>query len=307
MTSVTILVPTRNRAAPLARALRSLAVLSVPADLRVDVLVVDNSADGNAGPVVHSVAMPFPVRLVHEPRPGVSSARNRGVAEAAGDIVAFVDDDCEADHYWLAAQMATLARTGADASFGPRVAVIDGPTPDDASWFTATYSRDFGLSDGADVTRRDAHLPLPGAALVRSRCLSGMPFDPRLDHIGGEDVLLFRQLRLGGARFVWSPQARMIEHIPQSRIDQAFVMRRRYVSGQHRCLVPMLIEPPQRAKMLYHMAEGAVAATLAGPLALGGRAFGHWPPGPTNLLMSALGKLTWWRRNRPSLYGSGHR
>lgn len=208
---------------------------------------------------------------------------------------------------WLAAQVETLRKTGADASFGPRLAAIKGPEPSDADWYRATYSRDFGFADGTDVTRRTAHLPLPGSAFVKARCLTGEPFDARLDHIGGEDVLLFRQLRIKGRRFVWSPRAKVTEYIPQSRIDQTFVLSRRYLSGQHRCLIPTLTRPPQYAEMAEHMAKGAAITALAAPVALAGRLTGRWPPRATGALMSGLGKLTWWRANRTAFYGAGHR
>ena len=304
---ITVLIPTRNRPGPLARALASLGRITLPPDAKVDVLVVDNSADGNARAVVDAADLPHPIAMLHVAQPGVSTARNVGCAAAAGDIVAFLDDDCEASPTWLTAQLATLAATGADASFGPRIAAIEGPEPPDAAWFKDTYSRDLRLEDGADVTARTAHLPLPGSAFVKSRCLTGTPFDERLDAIGGEDVLLFRQLALDGRRFVWSPDARVTEHIPQSRIDHGFVLRRRYLSGQHRCLIPMLTRPPRWREMLEHMAKGALITALAGPPALLGRLSGRWPPVITGVLMSGLGKLTWWRRNRPTLYGHGHR
>jgi hypothetical protein len=41
------------------------------------------------------------VRVLHEPRPGISAARNRGLAAASGEIVAFTDDDVEVDRRWL--------------------------------------------------------------------------------------------------------------------------------------------------------------------------------------------------------------
>lgn len=307
---ITILIPTRNRPEPLARALASIARLDPVPDAEVDVLVADNSADANARPVVEAAGLPLPVACIHVAKPGVATVRNAGLAEASGELIAFLDDDCEADPAWLAAQVATLRATGADASFGPRIARIEGAAPPDAELIAKTYSRDLALADGTDVTDRDAHLPLPGAVFVAARCLAGRPgpFDTRLDQIGAEDVLLFRQLRQQGRRFVWSPQARVVEWIPLSRANPGFVMRRRYLSGQHRCLVPMMMEPAQRGEMLGHMAKGAVAAAVAGPVALVARALtGRWPRRATGLTMSGLGKVTWWRKERPALYGQGHR
>ncbi len=78
---VTVVICTRDRPRELARALASLAAAGGDAQL----LVVDNSRDHNAAPVCER----FPVRLVHEPRPGLDIARNRGVAESRTSIVAF--------------------------------------------------------------------------------------------------------------------------------------------------------------------------------------------------------------------------
>ncbi len=62
-----------------------------------EVIVVDNHRGEHP-----EVALPG-ARVVREPRPGISAARNTGVAAATGDIVAFTDDDVEVDAGWLRA------------------------------------------------------------------------------------------------------------------------------------------------------------------------------------------------------------
>ena len=44
---------------------------------------------------------PWGARVVHEPTGGLDRARNRGIAESTGEIVAFVDDDCTVHEKWL--------------------------------------------------------------------------------------------------------------------------------------------------------------------------------------------------------------
>jgi glycosyltransferase involved in cell wall biosynthesis len=66
----------------------------------VEIIVVDN---GSAR-LPETVCSAWPdVRLVSEPIPGPGPARNRGIREARGDVLAFIDADCRADPGWLAA------------------------------------------------------------------------------------------------------------------------------------------------------------------------------------------------------------
>jgi len=92
----TVVIPVRNGAAMVGDAISSVLEGDFPADRR-EILVVDNrSTDGTA-----DVIRDFPVTYVHEPRPGVSNARNRGIAEGRGEVFAFMDGDCIAGTGWL--------------------------------------------------------------------------------------------------------------------------------------------------------------------------------------------------------------
>ena len=98
-----VVVPTAmSRPEQLRRCLRTLAALDHP---DYEVIVVDNRPAG-APPV----ELPG-VRLVREPRPGISAARNMGLSEATGEIVAFTDDDVEVDRRWLRALAERFARS----------------------------------------------------------------------------------------------------------------------------------------------------------------------------------------------------
>jgi GT2 family glycosyltransferase len=69
----------------------------------LEVIVADNDAD--PGPLAAALEAAFAgddrVRWVHEPRQGISYARNAGLAAARGDIVAFTDDDVLVDRHWV--------------------------------------------------------------------------------------------------------------------------------------------------------------------------------------------------------------
>jgi O-antigen biosynthesis protein len=96
---VTVAVCTRDRTAHLAGCLDSLLRLDYPA---LDLLVVDNAPSDPA--TARLVVERYPqVRYVCEPRPGLNWARNRAIAEARGEIIAYTDDDVVVDPGWARA------------------------------------------------------------------------------------------------------------------------------------------------------------------------------------------------------------
>lgn len=96
-TTVSVIVPTCERADDLRRCLASL--LAQRTRHEVEVIVVDNCPSTESA---RSVVRDFPaVRLVAEPRPGLSFARNTGIARASGTIILATDDDVVAPETWI--------------------------------------------------------------------------------------------------------------------------------------------------------------------------------------------------------------
>lgn len=94
--SVSIVICTRDRPAQLERCLHSLQTLSQPPQ---QIVVVDNAPRSIA---TRQLVAQFPgVEYVLEPRPGLSVARNTGIAHSTGDLIAFTDDDVVVHSDWL--------------------------------------------------------------------------------------------------------------------------------------------------------------------------------------------------------------
>lgn len=92
---VSVIVPTRNRAALLRGCVESLVEQTFPAELFEVVVVDDASTDGTAHVVADLISARRTPRIRYLPLPriGGNGARNAGVKNAAAGIVCFVDDD----------------------------------------------------------------------------------------------------------------------------------------------------------------------------------------------------------------------
>jgi GT2 family glycosyltransferase len=93
--SVSVVICTHDQPRELPACLESLRDLNTPPD---EVLVVDSCPRDDE---VQRVCAGHPVRYLVERHPGLSRARNRGVSEARGELIAFTDDDCVVDPRWL--------------------------------------------------------------------------------------------------------------------------------------------------------------------------------------------------------------
>ena len=91
-----MIVPVRDGESTIADCIDAIVATDYPHDRR-EVLIVDNaSTDGTAAQIKSR-----PVNYLFEPNPGVSNARNRGIAESTGEILSFIDADCLVEPQWL--------------------------------------------------------------------------------------------------------------------------------------------------------------------------------------------------------------
>jgi len=124
-----VIIPHFNQPAFLAKCLASLPDQRAQDVPSYEVLVVDNGSRE----MPEAVVAPYShVRLLKEAEPGPGPARNKGVAEAQGEILAFTDADCVIDPGWLSRIAGYFAQNQTVHAIGGDVYILRGD-PDNAT------------------------------------------------------------------------------------------------------------------------------------------------------------------------------
>jgi GT2 family glycosyltransferase len=224
---VSVVVCTRNRASQLVACLDRLAELTYP---RLEIVVVDNApTDDSTRDVVTAVAARDPrFRYVREPRPGLSRARNAGLAAATGRYLAYTDDDVAVDPGWIQGLLRGFGRAPGVGCVTGLVATADiaGAAEEyfdarAASWSTRCEPLVFAL-DGPGS--EDPLFPYsPGVfgtganlAFDRQLLVDLGAFDEALGAgtrtRGGEDLDIFVRVLRAGRAIVYEPAALVWHH-----------------------------------------------------------------------------------------------
>lgn len=196
---VDVIIPHLNDHDRLALCLEALRRQSYPAD-HVKVTVVDNGSDQP----IDGVLARFPgVRGLVEHTRGCGSARNRGVAETDGAILAFTDSDCRPEPDWLVNGVGMLKPgDGVDIVGGDvRVFAADEANPTDAE----LYDKVFGFECRRYVVHK--HFACGANIIVSRRVFAAV--GPFRDGRQPEDLEWGRRATHLGYRIAYGAQARV--------------------------------------------------------------------------------------------------
>lgn len=302
MGDVAVIVPTMRRPDSLARALASLFGQTGVSGRLDAIIVVDNDPAGTAAETVTHLTRNSPCPLIyrHEPRPGVATARNSGLAMTGAPLIAFLDDDEAASPGWLAALLQARALTGADVVFGP----ITGRVPHGTGWAAPYLERFFGREGPAETGLIDHFYGCGNSLMVRATALAGAaPFDAAADQSGGEDDLLFASLRARGGRFGWAANARVEEFAPAHRATMRYALARAFAYGQGPSQTAAKAGQPWA--VVRWMAIGMAQIGVWGLAAVALTVIGH--PSRAGLMdrtARGLGKVFWMKGFEPHFYGA---
>lgn len=111
---VSVIVPVYNAEKNIDKLIKSLLRQDYPQEL-LEIIIVDNNSTDRTRQIIKK----YPVKLLEEEEIQSSyAARNKGIRRAGGEILAFIDSDCEAEAEWIKAGVEALTSGSADLAGG---------------------------------------------------------------------------------------------------------------------------------------------------------------------------------------------
>jgi glucosyl-dolichyl phosphate glucuronosyltransferase len=229
---MSIVIGTLNRADAIGRSIQSVLDQDFPKD-RYEILVVDNGCtDGTEQLVRGMSATASNVRYVKEPKLGLSNARNKGIAEAQYELIAFFDDDATAEPGWLTALTDVFRREpDAGAAGGP---IIVGWPTQRPNWMPASCEGYFGhCYYGTQRTYlRYPQYPFGSNMVIRKERLLQIggfntavgPKGQNMMSAGEQD--LFARLHEHSIKVVYEPAATVYHWVQADRVTRSWVLKR---------------------------------------------------------------------------------
>src|SRR5262245_52765154 len=231
--NITVAICTWNRCALLERTLQCLTALVIPSDVNWELLIVDNNCTDDTVAVARRFANRLPLRIVKEPQPGLSHARNSAIRVATGDYIVFTDDDVLVDPEWMAGFLAAARQFPEAAAFGGPIHPWF-PEPPDEDLLEAFPELQTGFC-GLNYNRAEGPLHrgeyVYGANMAFRRCLlDGLKFD---EHLGpsptyrgraDDDVDFVDQLRRRGYQAIWVPRMKVQHYVDVSRMTLTYLL-----------------------------------------------------------------------------------
>lgn len=198
--------------------------------LEYSIVIVDNDKSESARKTVESFSRKSKVSIGYyvEPEQNIALARNKTVANARGEFIAFIDDDEVPSGEWLMNLYKVCDKFHADGVLGPVIPYYEMRPP---KWVVLGkfYERP------SERTGEVLHWAKTrtGNVLLRRRIFDkGDNLFRREFGSGSEDRDFFRRMIAKGFRFLWCAEAPVYEAVTAERCTRSFMLKRALLRGQ---------------------------------------------------------------------------
>jgi glycosyltransferase involved in cell wall biosynthesis len=237
---ISLILCTYNRCQFLVETLESIAASVLPESVEWEVFVVDNNSSDQTRELVEGFCHRYPERFhyVFERQQGLSCARNAGIREGQGEVIAFTDDDVIVEPDWLW-NLTSVLQAGEWAGAGGRIiAVWPGPIP---GWLSTADSNALGPYGEFNLGPKAGPLSRPpyGANMAFRREVFERYGDFRTDLgrtgsslQGREDVEFANRLLTASEPLWYEPDAVVRHRVQQRSMEKRYVLSWWYWYGR---------------------------------------------------------------------------
>ncbi len=229
-----ICICTYNRNDSLIRCLKSINNLHVVLNIKIKIVIVDNSIKYNSYRPVNKLRKSYKYKIIqlHEKRRGVVFARNKclnKLRKINPKFICFFDDDCIVDRFWLKNVFKIIKSTKAEIVTGPQLSLKKSSLNKSN---LINYSRFFEKKYKGDIIRvnwaASNNVFLVYDIIKKHKLI----FDKTLNKFGiGEDQLFFSKLSSFGHKIYWSKTIRVFEDIHEHRLSLKWLIQRSFRLG----------------------------------------------------------------------------
>lgn len=203
---ISVVIPVYNRRVIMEKTLENLTQQTLD-PTRFEVIVVDDASTDGTGEMIQSFESPYLLRYFRMPgRSGPAGARNKGVREAQGNLIVFIDSDLVPAPELLEAHLAAHQSEDQVIGHGPVIHTTDLENPTAARMKLTDMSRAFFATGNVSIRRE--HLLKAGL------------FDEEFREYGWEDLELGRRLRRLQLRAVPVPEAKGYHYKASLQLSQ---------------------------------------------------------------------------------------
>lgn len=235
MSYISVIICTYNRDKYIYHVLESLAQNDYPRE-GFEIVVVYNNCTDNTSSEVARFASSYPdvcLRCFNETEQGLSYARNRGLREARGDILIYVDDDAFVGENYLSGYAELFERRkDISAAGGPVIPYYEsGSEPDWMTFHLRCLLTGYVYFGEKERDFPGDKYPCGCNSAFRASVFEKTgPYNVNLgrkgnDLGGGEEKDIFRKMEMAGLKYIYTPACRLYHSIPKYKVEPEYFDR----------------------------------------------------------------------------------
>ncbi|MCU0549667.1 MAG: glycosyltransferase family 2 protein [Leptolyngbya sp. Prado105] len=209
-----------------------------------EIIVVDNASTDSTRQVVEARLEDQRLRYIHEPKIGLSVARNTGASIAYGEILAYLDDDAIASPHWLTTLYNAYRSNTKLAIAGGKVTLIWTDGLSAPEWLSDGLAGNLGAYDLGDAIVKIEQPGLTPRGLnysIRKKFFDQIGgFDPNLGRVGknllsNEELHTTNLALQTGWEVAYIPNAHVAHHVAPERVNRQWFLNRGWWQGISEC------------------------------------------------------------------------